>query len=140
MCSGGSPQAPKTYQSSEAVNGTWTPVKPYTQAEQDAILAEGNKPTMLPSYDESGTSWYEGVDPMAQERARQQIADRAGQAAADANKLAATGRQDAKAVRAPDARIGATGGAGGPTSLITGGTTAAALAVRKSPNSTLLGG
>lgn len=140
MCGGGTPQAPKTYQPSEAVNGTWTPVKDYTQAERDAIMAEANTPTLLTFEEEAGTRQYMGVDSMAQERARQQIADRAGQAAADANKLAATPQQEAKAVRAPGSKVGATGGAGGPTSLITAGTAASALAVRKAPNSTLLGG
>lgn len=138
MCQG-APQAPKTYQPTAAgPDGTWTPTKAYTQEERDAIMAKANAEPVPMMTLENGVQ--SGTIRVAPIKAQQQIADNAGQAAADAQKLAGMGQQAAKAANSALSRARTGGAAGGPTSLITGGTTATALASRKTPTSTLLGG
>lgn len=153
MCSG-APSAPKQYQPSAPVNGTWTPVKAYTAQEEAAILAAAKqedradreaflaKDRVQRTVDGAATPEPNGFDiQLATMRARQRINDRAGQGAADAQELARRGSQAPKQAQAPGSRVGATGGStSAPGSLITGGTTAAALTTRNKPAATLLGG
>lgn len=152
MC--GKPQMPKTYQPTEAVNGVWTPTKAYTQQEQDALYAEAAKPRELMGNGSEGGMGHDGLytytpsESQARQEVQLQVNDRNGVVAADAAKLAGMSQQSAKQpglaqegkrVRAP-VDLAATGGGGGPTSLITGGTASAALTGRKAPTSTFLGG
>lgn len=130
MCNASAPKPPKQFQPTEAVNGTWTPVKAFTPEERARVTT-----SMATVGDKLAMGGFNLGDSLA----TQAIADRDGQAAADAAKLAAIPRQEEKTVRPIKQRAGM--GAGGPSSLVTGGTTAAALnATRRSPGATLLGG
>lgn len=137
MCNAKTPTPPKTYEASAPVNGVWTPVQAYTQTQRDAVVADMNRQAaQMPQGDGLHLINPQSIATVA---AQSQIADNAGQAAADAVKLASVGRQDSKTVTGLGSKAGVIMG-GGASSLVTGGTASSALATRPASTSTLLGG
>lgn len=136
MCT---PTQPGGDWATKPVNGTWTPTERWTDEERQARFQEAYAANQK-KLDEGGTlltgssadksPFANNPFSVAARKTNREASFQAMRADADQEKLAAWDRQGAKAAQAPGRRA-STGGAGGPSTLLTGGTAADALSVKR---------
>jgi hypothetical protein len=123
---------------SPAVNGTWTPAVAYTEAERAANrkrLTAENLQSDQSAMGINETMYAGNPDAFASSSGHmgETILNnrREAQVRADAAHLASIPRQEGKAAQAPGRRAPGAANGGGPTTLLTGGTAADALSVKR---------
>lgn len=134
-----------------AVNGTWTPTERWTDEERQARFQEAYAANQK-KLDEGGTlltgssadksPFANNPFSVAARKTNREASFQAMRADADQAKLAAWDRQGAKTAQAPGRRGVDASLAGGPSSLLTGGTASDALTAKKprTGQPSLLGG